>query len=120
MTVQRQDRIAINVKSKNQRRKESRGDAEYVELLQVGWLVTAPVRRLAARASQLAQLGNAFDEGHAEEEKDGEGKQPGRKRDPGGRMAGHNADGVQRGKGKDIEQQLALEIERVRQRESEV
>src|ERR1700683_1165825 len=120
MTVQRQDRIAIDVKSENQRRKESGGDAEYVDLFQIGCVVTAPVRRLPAGASQLSQLRNALDERHAEEEKNGEGEQPGRKRNAGGGMAGHNADGVQGGKGKDVQQHFSLEIERVHQSQNEI
>ncbi len=94
----------------------SAGGAEAAELLDVGDVVAAAFGGDSAAFAKVFELGEAFDEGQREEEEDAEAAEPGGDGDSGGSGSGEDADGVEAGEDDDIDQDGALEAERVGQR----
>ena len=96
------------------------GGAEGAELLDVGDMVAAASGGVAATFAEIFELGEAFDEGEREEEEDAEAAEPDRGRDSSGGGSGDDADGVEAGENDDVDQNHALEAERISERSSEI
>ena len=89
-------------------------------MLDVGDVVAAAAGGDSAAFAEVFELGEAFDEGEGEEEEDAEAAEPGGDGNSGGGRAGEDANGVEAGEDDDVDQDGALEAERVGQRGDEV
>ena len=118
--VDAHDLLAVDVERDDQHREVAGGDAGAAQERPVGDRVAAPRRALPPGEGEVGELGDALGQRQAEEDEHGEGEQPEGPFGTDREGAGDHAQRVQGGEHDDVEHGLALERERVQQRQREV